>query len=281
MVISICVTGMIMASFLVFIFLTAPKRAFQGTERKLDENKFAHRGLYNNEDIPENSLAAFKLAVEKGYGIELDIRLTKDNEIVVFHDDSLKRMCKIEEDVSFLTLDELRELYLLDTKVQIPTFKEFLDLVDGKVPLLIEYKTGMPGVNTSPLCTLAEEFLSEYSGSYIIESFDYMVLEWYKFNKPEIMRGQLAMGFHCYIPALGKAAAEMIPLRRRKMMSYLLYNYKGRPNFIAYRWQDINLMVKLNRFLGAKVACWLVTSKETEEKLLQKYDSVIFEQYLT
>ncbi|MBI9107797.1 MAG: hypothetical protein JEZ04_13705 [Spirochaetales bacterium] len=281
MVVAVCLIGMTIVSFLAFIFLTAPRRASRGSEIKFDKLKFAHRGMYNNTDVPENSLAAFKIAVEKGYAIELDIRLTKDNEIVVFHDDSLKRMCQIEEAVSSLTLNELRKLYLSGTKEQIPTFKEFLKLVDGKVPLLIEYKAGMPGSNASTICTLAEALLSKYSGSYFVESFNYNVLEWYKLNKPEIMRGQLSMGLQCYVPAIGKAAAEKIPLRRRKMMTYLLYNYKSRPNFIGYRWQDINFMVKLNKLLGAKIACWTVTSKETEEKLLQKYDSVIFEQYLS
>ena len=280
MIIVISLMGMIIISFLVFIYFAAPRKASIEIRKSFNKLKFAHRGVYNNTDIPENSIAAFKIAVEKGYGIELDIRLTKDSEIVVFHDDSLTRMCKVKEDVSSLTLDELRKLYLLDSKEQIPTFKEFLELVNGKVPLLIEYKTGLPGESASLICSKAEALLYKYSGSYFIESFNYMVLEWYKLNKPQIMRGQLAMGLQCYIPAMGKTAARRIPLRRRKMMSYLLYNYRSRPNFIAYRWQDINFMVKLNKLLGAKIACWTVTSKEIEIALLQKYDSVIFEQYL-
>ena len=99
---------------------------------------FAHRGLHdNNHQIPENSLAAFQRAVDAGYGIELDVQLSADRIPVVFHDATLSRMCGIDRRVNELTFAELRQLSLVNTKEQIPSFQEALALVNGKVPLLV------------------------------------------------------------------------------------------------------------------------------------------------
>lgn len=269
--------GLPLLAVLALLYMTSPRKS---NNLKNFPSKFAHRGLFNNEDIPENSMAAFKKAIDKGYGIELDIRLTKDLHLVVFHDDTLARLCKQIVKVDSLTLAELKKFTLLDSKHTVPTFAEFLTTVNGQVPILIEFKTELPGLDPSVICAKAAEMLSDYSGEYYIESFDYNVLKWFKNNQPHVVRGQLAMGTQCYIPALGKAHAEKIPLRRRKMMSYLLYNFKSRPHFIGYRYQDIHSIVKLNKVLGAKIACWTVTNKEIGDTLLQQYDSIIFEQYL-
>ena len=102
---------------------------------------YAHRGLHNlNEGVPENSMKAFRLAVEKGYGIELDVQLSADGIPVVFHDNTLARMCGVNRRVRELTLAELKALSLGGTKEQIPTFQEFLEMVDGRVPLIVEIK---------------------------------------------------------------------------------------------------------------------------------------------
>ena len=269
--------GIAMICCLIILYMIYPQRT--NNNQSFAKN-FAHRGIFNNVDVPENSILAFKKAINKGYGIELDIRLTKDHQLVVFHDNSFKRMCHQIVDVNALTLSEIRELRLLDTDQKIPTFEEVLLLVNCKVPLLIEIKTELPGLDVNMICEKAAELLSKYSGEYYIESFDYNVLKWYKKNQPNIKRGQLAMGFKCYIPAMGKELAEKIPLRRRKMMSHLFYNFKSRPHCVAYRYQDIGFIVKVIKFLGAKVFCWTVIKKEVGEDLLQKYDAIIFEQYL-
>lgn len=269
--------GIALICCLIILYMIYPQRT---NNNQLFAKNFAHRGIFNNVDVPENSILAFKKAIDKGYGIELDIRLTKDHQLIVFHDHSFKRMCHQIIDVNVLTLSEIRELRLLNTDQKIPTFEEVLSLVNGKVPLLIEIKTELPGFDVDMICEKAAELLSKYSGEYYIESFDYNVLKWYKKNQPNIKRGQIAMGFQCYIPAMGKELAEKIPLRRRKMMSHLFYNFKSRPHFVAYRYQDIGFIVKLIKFLGVKVFCWTVTKKEVGEDLLQKYDAIIFEQYL-
>ncbi|MBI9010325.1 MAG: glycerophosphodiester phosphodiesterase [Tenericutes bacterium] len=266
---------------LVGLYLISPKKPNKKTAMIMEQVKFAHRGIYNNkEKTPENSMKAFKKALDLKYGIEFDIRETKDNEIVIFHDDDLQRMCNDPRSVNELTLQELKELTLLDSNEKIPTLEEVLKLINGEVPLLVEYKAGLPGCECEELCVLARPILEKYSGKYIIESFNPDVLHWYKKHQPSILRGQLSMGIQCYVVALGKERAKQFSKKKRFMLTHLLYNYIGRPHFISYRWQDIKFAVKLNKLFGAKIACWTVVEKSASEKLLNEYDSIIFENHL-
>ena len=178
--------GVVLAPAVIYLFLikTAPvKRAAMDRYGKT----FAHRGLWD-ADAPENSLAAFEKAVNAGYGIEFDIHKTRDGHVVVFHDDTLTRMCGVDGKVEDKTLGELRALRLLGTEQGIPTLQELLALVDGRVPLLVELKGA--ALDTS-LCPLANEILSAYKGKYMIESFNPMLVRWYRKNRPDIVRGQL------------------------------------------------------------------------------------------
>lgn len=267
---------------LLYLWMICPKKPTTAMRNLLEQKKFAHRGIYDNKGkSPENSMHSFAAAVEKGYAIEMDVRLTKDKKVVVFHDNTLSRMCGIQKLVNSLTLSEIKELRLLDTEQRIPTFEEFLALVNGKVPLLVEFKTGLPGgTDAAEVCSKVMNHLDFYKGEYVIESFDYAVLEWFRNNRPDVMRGQLAMGLKCYIPALGKQGAQAIPLYRKVMLSWLFYNYKSRPHFISYRFQDVGLGVKLCRRLGAMVSVWTVTTPEDSKKLLKQYNAVIFEKFL-
>jgi glycerophosphoryl diester phosphodiesterase len=271
-------------SILSFVWLIAPARPVPSMKKMIAGHKYAHRGLFDNAGpAPENSMKAFETAIEAGYGIELDIRLTKDGKIVVFHDDTLARVCGLKQNVDALTLAELKELRLLGTAESIPEFGEFLSLVKERVPLLVEFKTGLPGVSrikAKELCEAAMALLDAYSGPFVIESFDYMILSWFRAHRPTVMRGQLGMGLQCYVPALGKQGAEAIPLYRRRMLSWLLYNHEGRPHFISYRFQDAGFGVSLCRALGAPVSVWTVKTAEDSARLLARYDAVIFEGFL-
>ena len=137
----------------------------------------AHRGVHNNIDIPENSIKAFKKALDNKYNIEFDIHVTKDNKLVVFHDDNLKRMTGLNKKIEDLTLDEIRSLKLLNTNERIPLFKEVLDLVNGKVLLDIEIK------NTKKIklvCDLVLKELNNYSGDIILKSFNPLIVRYLK-----------------------------------------------------------------------------------------------------
>ena len=153
----------------------------------------AHRGLFDNETYaPENSIAAIQKAVEAGYGIEFDVQLSKDNVPVVFHDASLKRMCGVEGKVWEYTIEELQKLKLGKSNETIPTFAHVLEIVDGRVPLIIEYK--MDRVNTK-VCELGNALLEKYKGVYCIESFHPLAVLWYRKHRPDVIRGQLSQDY--------------------------------------------------------------------------------------
>ena len=155
---------------------------------KLDNLLFAHRGSHNNIDNPENSIKAFKLALKNNLNIELDLQLTKDNILVVFHDKNLKRMTGIDKNLNELNYNELKTLKLNNTNETIPTFTEILKLVNGKVILDIEVK------NTKKINLICKEIAKEldnYNYPFIIKSFNPKITNWFKRHKPKYIRGLL------------------------------------------------------------------------------------------
>ena len=154
------------------MLLVGPGKYTKGAAAPFAGRYFAHRGLFSKDQtVPENSLKAFGLAVEKGYGIELDIQLSKDGEVVVMHDDDLARACGIDRPVAELTLAELKELKLFGTEEKIPLFSEVLELVAGKVPMIVELKS--QGPRNAELSLKARDMLYAYGhksgGDYCIE----------------------------------------------------------------------------------------------------------------
>jgi len=154
--------------------------------------KLAHRGLHNDK-FPENSLGAFQHAKDKGFGIELDVRLTKDNQVVVFHDDNLSRMCGKHKDVRNLTLDELKEYKLKKTKYCIPTLEEVLELVQDEVPIIVELK---PLRGAKKYAEIVYNVLKKYKGRYAVKSFNPFLILWFKKHAPKVIRGMLACNFN-------------------------------------------------------------------------------------
>ena len=204
----------------VYLFLVMP-RAIEKADMELLRCDYAHRGLWS-KDAPENSLKAFSLAIEAGFGIEFDIQLTKDNRVVVFHDYSLERMCGVKAKVCDLTLSELKKLRLKGSDEEIPTFLEVLRLVDGRVPLLVELKGES---RNTDLCPLAARLLDNYSGAFCIESFNPALLSWFKSFRPRYARGQL-------VTDLVKGKREGNKLLNFAL-THLLLNFLSRPDFIA------------------------------------------------
>lgn len=149
---------------------------------------FAHRGLHDNKTLPENSLAAFKNAIDHGYGIEFDVYLTDEGTLIVHHDPSLKRSCGVKlhpEKIKNADLDKYR---LFGTDEKIPLFKDVLALVNGKVKLIIEIKVTKKYVQT---CTAVLEALKDYKGEYCLESFDPRAVLFMQDKRPDLLVGQL------------------------------------------------------------------------------------------
>ncbi len=237
--------------------------------RPLLGHHYAHRGLYDPEArIPENSMAAFARAADAGYGIEMDVHLTADNRTVVFHDDLLLRMCGVNKELNGLTLKELEDLRLSGTDERIPGFKEVLDLVDGRVPLIIELKVDHG--NYSLLCPLVWQILKDYKGVYCIESFHPGVLLWFRFNHPEVVRGQLSCNFFREKP---HADAALF------LMTHLMTNFLTAPDFIAYKYKDIDTpaFFLCRRLWKAMTVLWTIPDQKTLEDFRSRADLMIFE----
>lgn len=183
-----------------------------------------HRGLHSKDlSVPENSLAAFKAAAEAGYGIELDLQLSSDGEVMVFHDDSLKRVCGVEGLVEETPAEVLKSTPLHGTEQTVPLFKSVLELVAGRSPLIVELKHS---TRTDELCRKAYELLKSYDGAYCIESFDPFIVAWFCKNAPHIVRGQLITSFKSYRKTRGFISSLVL--------SCNLMGFKTRPNFIAH-----------------------------------------------
>lgn len=152
----------------------------------LKNSIIAHRGIFDNKKIVENTIEAFKKAMNKGYAIELDLHLTKDNKVIVFHDDTLDRLTNKKGRIDHMILEDVRKIKLLN-KSYIPTFEEVLTLINGKVPLLIELKDSKGFLLEKEVVKILEN----YQGEYAIQSFDPRTVIWFRLFKKEITRGLL------------------------------------------------------------------------------------------
>ena len=258
--------------FLLYFYCIMPRFTRKTQTKAFMHQLFAHRGLFNpKEGIPENSMAAFLKAVEAGYGIELDVQVTRDNQIVVFHDYTLGRMCGIDLPVESKTYEELQQLSLQNTGEKIPLFSDVLDLVKGRVPLLVEIK--LHSFHTYP-CVLVDKLLQRYQGSYCIESFNSLVLFWFRRHRPEVVRGQLSSNLTNPVSESGLILSFLV--------KHLRTNCIGRPDFIAYGYKDCrNLSFHLNRWIYKTPAfAWTLRSPETFEKYGKRFDSVIFDSFI-
>jgi glycerophosphoryl diester phosphodiesterase len=255
---------------LVYLFMVAPRMLGRINRTPFQNRHYAHRGLFDNaSEAPENSLAAFRKAVEAGYGIELDVQLSKDDKLVVFHDATLKRMCGVEGKVWEYTLEELKQFRLLDSNEQIPTFEEFLEVVDGKVPFILEYKLDRAQTR---VCELADRVLRNYQGPYCIECFHPLAVMWYRNNRPDIMRGQLCEEHFRNEQFKGKPIYTI--------MSFLLPNVATRPDFVAYNFHHAgNISRRICKWMGALSVAYTVKSEEDYAQAKDQFDLFIFDSF--
>ena len=251
----------------IYLVLTFPR--LRRPIGRLKEFDYAHRGLWD-ESAPENSLPAFRRAVENGFGIELDVHLTRDNHLVVFHDDTLDRMCGVPGKVCDMTLKELRRLRLSGTECTIPTLAEVLKVVNGRVPLIVEIK---PDKRLNELCRHAYAVLQRYNhpGMWCMESFHPLAVHWFRKNAPEVIRGQLAYGMK----------------RRDKKMALdsfiasLVFNALSRPDFIAFKAvSDRSLPMLWMRICRPWFVAWTVRSQAEMDEFRKRYHMQIFEGFI-
>ena len=210
-------------------------------------------------------MPAFRLAAHEGYGIELDVQLSKDGEVVVFHDDTLDRICGVHSRVDELSFGELSRLRLCGTEEGIPLLSDVLKSIRGCEALIVELKNGS---RNRELCEKTKALLDEYRGNVCIESFNPLIVAWFRIHAPEYIRGQLATSVKDYTDDGFSRAMAFI-------LHNTLLNFLSRPQFIAYRIGKRPLPVRLCTRLGAMNIGW--TSHEPRNE--KGRDAVIFEYY--
>ncbi len=265
---------LIMMGVVAVLYLLAimPKLSKNPRMEDLDGWLYAHRGLHDNHsNAPENSLRAFELAVERGYGIELDVQLTKDLVPVVLHDYNLKRVCNEDFKVSEHTYEELKRFHLFMSQEKVPTLEEVLSLVNGKVPLIIELKIPW---KADKLGKAVSDLLKNYKGLYCIESFNPLGLIWYKKNYPEVVRGQLATDF---IREKTKGSKFQY-----FVLKHLLLNFMAKPDFIAYHHiykKDLSFTI-CRKLYKAKTVAWTIQSQEDLNNCGKYFEWFIFDSFI-
>lgn len=247
------------------VYLTKPEKAGREQKAPFLGRNFAHRGLFTEDQFtPENSLTAFDLAAQAGYGIELDVHITEDDRIVVFHDDTLERMCEEDARVEECFWAELKNLSLAGGDETMPLLSDALNVIGGRCPIILELKSDR---RRNELCERTLEFIRSYSGELCVESFDPRIVGWFKKNAPDILRGQLSQPPEEYGDATSKIKAFFL--------GNLLTNFISRPHFVAYKIGRRPLLVRLCDALGAMKVAW--TAREPSAELSN--DAVIFEHY--
>lgn len=253
--------------------LLRPRRNQPGWE-KFQGVRYAHRGLHDaGAGVPENSLSAFRLAVEHGFGAELDVHLMADGNLAVVHDSDLTRVCGKTAMVEDLTAAELADYPLQGTAETIPLLQEVLSVFEGKTPLIIELKVAD---NADALTDRVMKVLADYQGAYCIESFHPAVLLRLEKRYPEVLRGQLSQNF------FRGSETGLLSWPSSVVMTYLLSTCLTRPDFIAYHYTDrgcpsLRLMKKL---YGVHEVAWTVRDRADMEALEAEGVPVIFEGFV-
>ena len=271
MVLLLTLTGLIFLVITLVIYCIAPGRI--SPEAKKMANIFhgincAHRGLYSKDQkIPENSIPAFAAARSENYGVELDIQLSRDDRIVVFHDDTLTRACNNSAFLNSMDYEELSKLQLFDTDYFIPLFTDVLDILDD-TPVIVELKAA--GTNNIKLCEETLKLMREKGKNWCIESFDPHIVAWFRKNAPDVLRGQLS----CLPREYGK-----ISKLTAFVLGNLFMNFLSRPHFIAYNTSPHPLPVQLCRAMKPINVLWTVTPEDDISKFENENDVIIFEHY--
>jgi glycerophosphoryl diester phosphodiesterase len=270
---------------------------------------------------PENSLPAFAAACEAGFGIELDLQMTADQRVVVVHDSNLKRVTGVDKRVEDLTYEQLKAIPLfpapshvgdarsaisshvadsnpVDSNAShsqhVPLFSDVLSLVDGRVPIIVEYKFD-DGKFDPKLMEAGDALLRAYRGPYVIESFDPRAVRWYRQHRRSVCRGQLADASP--LPSMQDLIASQGQSRHsfagislpgidlsgviKSAAGALLFDWAGRPDFVALDWtMGKSIQARIAKELGAVMVAWTVRSPAEEFECIDRFDRVIFEAYV-
>ena len=266
------IVGSLLFLLIAIIFCIAPGK-MSASAKKTAEVFYglycAHRGLHTEDQaIPENSLSSFVAAREAGYGVELDVQMTKDEKIIVFHDYDLKRTCGVDKMIHDLTYSELSEYTLFETDEKIPLLSEALEVL-GEAPVVVELKPAGRKKNKL-FCKNTLDVLRKDGNIWCMESFDPRIVGWFRKNAPDVLRGQLSS-----LPRFLEPLSRYTAL----ILGNLLTNFISRPHYLAFSNTYRPLTVKLCRFLGVMRIAWTIRPDQDVERVEREHDMIIFEYF--
>ena len=269
MIAVLIIFAILLVLFLLYVLSLMGRKNHPGLE-KLRNWNYAHRGLHD-ERRPENSMAAFRAALQGGYGIELDVHLMKDGNLAVIHDHSLKRTTGADVTIEDLTTDDLPNYFLEGTFETIPTFRQVLELFNGKAPLIIELKA--INKNHAELVEAVMGQLQDYSGPYCIESFDPRCITYLKKHYSQVIRGQLTENYF--------RTTAPVPFLVKLIMTLQVENFLIMPDFVAYRNSDRKNfgMLIVQKLWGVQGVTWTLKTPEEHESAVSDGYLPIFEGY--
>ena len=258
---------------LIYLFLIKPNNNSRKAEmRPFEEVYLTHRGFFNNIDIPENSIPAFKKTARNHMGSELDVQLTSDHKLVVFHDDDLGRVCGADKKLIDCTYEELLGYHLLSTEEKIPLFEEVLDVLNPDTPLIVEIKSNPAAYEA---VEEALKILSRYQIPFTMESFDPRIVRYLKVHHPEIIRGQLAYN-------MLKNKDSHLNVFLKAIATYMLSNFYTKPDYIAYHVHSRYNLSFMICSLVYKTECvaWTVKNEDDLAFARKYYQQIIFDSFI-
>ncbi len=234
----------------------------------LRERPFAHRGLHDAEKgIPENSIAAFAAAIEAGYPIELDVQTTRDGKAMILHDADMARMTGVDRNIHDTDVADLGQIRLSGTDESIPSLVEALDLIAGKVPVIVELKSRLDDVGD-----MEEEvhgILSGYKGLFAVTSFDARTLTWFRKKQPDWLRGH-NIG--------SRYLGPYEPWWRRLAWQYLYDVDDAQPHFVVYDRRDLPMWITGRWRAGDRpLLSYTIRDRAEMDRLAAHVDNIIFE----
>jgi glycerophosphoryl diester phosphodiesterase len=235
---------------------------------------FAHRGLHDeNYDTPENTIAAFRRAISYGYGVTIDVRLTKDKQLVALGRDNMLPLCGINIPVHSATYDELHIHTIKNTNERVPLLSKALEEIAGRVPVIIELP---PELDYNELCHLTAQLLDGYEGEVCVQSLSPDIVAWFKQNRSDILRGQMAVDMF----DARNQSSDNLPTKFAK--TFMLTNFKSQPDFVSYDFIafDSIVMKLMRQVFGVETAGWTMTSQKCIDDLDKKFDIKIFEGFM-
>ncbi|MCO5093091.1 glycerophosphodiester phosphodiesterase family protein [Bosea sp. (in: a-proteobacteria)] len=233
----------------------------------------AHRGLHDRAaGVIENSPSAAIAAIAGGFGIECDVQLTADGEAVVFHDFGLDRLTAETGAVVARKAAELSAITLKGSSDRIPTLSAFLDLVGGRVPLVIEIKSRFD--DDLALTRRTVEVVAGYEAHpIVIKSFDPAIVTALRRLAPAIPRGIVAMNAYDY------SDYDSLSPQRKHALANLLHFAESRPDFLSWKVSDLDSAAPYlcRNALGLPLMSWTVRTPQERQKAASWADQMVFE----